>query len=97
MGLGQEKIGGILPLDKLVQSYYNLYIVSSYTSQIKDKIMNQAYFNKDGKYVVVTALSDAGQGFITRLVISGEYTDAQAFDLCYEKEGELVSIHEINI
>lgn len=59
--------------------------------------MNQAYFQKNGKYIIATALSSAGKGFLANLVMSGNYTEEQAFDSCYEKEGELVSIFEIVI
>ncbi len=57
--------------------------------------MNTAKFTKDGKTIKVTALSDAGMGFIAGLVCSGWYTEAEAFDLCYEYEGKYVSIKEV--
>jgi len=57
--------------------------------------MNTATFTKDGVAIRATALSDAGMGFIANLVCRGWYTEAEAFDLCYEYRFKYVSIEEV--
>ncbi len=57
--------------------------------------MNSARFIKEGKTIKATALNDAGMGFIANLVCRGWYTEAEAFDLCYEYQFKYVDIEEI--
>ena len=57
--------------------------------------MQTATFTKDSVTIKATALSDAGMGFISNLVCSGWYTEAEAFDLCYEYKNSYVSIEVI--
>jgi len=57
--------------------------------------MKTATFEKDGKQITVTAMDSAGMGFISNLVASGWYTEAEAFDLCHQYEGYYVTIEEV--
>ncbi len=57
--------------------------------------MNTATFTKSGKTIIAYALSSAGMGFIANLVCRGWYTEAEAFDLCYEYKDKYVTIAEV--
>ena len=60
----------------------------------KGTTMKTATFTKDGKTIRATATCSAGMGFIANLVCRGWYTEAEAFDLCYEYQDVYVTIEE---
>ena len=58
--------------------------------------MRTLKFEKNGKTIIATALDSAGMGFLSNLLCSGWYSEEEAYDLCYEYEGNLVSIEKLS-
>lgn len=54
--------------------------------------MKSAIFEKDGNKIKATAIGSAGMGFLSRLIGSGWYNEAECYDLCNEYSGVYVEV-----
>ena len=57
--------------------------------------MKEATFTKNDTTIKATAINSAGMGFLSNLVMRGWYTEAEAFDLCYEYKDRYVSVEVV--